>query len=91
MSFTVIFGAAYEKRVTQFLKKHPELFDAYAKTLRLLQDNPHHPSLRLHGLKGRLQGLHSVSINMSYRITLELIVTEQEIILLNIGNHDDVY
>ncbi|MFZ4503127.1 MAG: type II toxin-antitoxin system YafQ family toxin [Methylovulum sp.] len=91
MSFTIIFSAAYEKRVTQFLKKHPELFESYAKTLNLLHENPQHPSLRLHALKGRLQGLHSVSINMSYRITLELIMTEKEIILVNIGSHDDVY
>jgi len=30
----------------------------------------------LHALKGRLSGLHSVSINLSYRITLEMVITK---------------
>jgi mRNA-degrading endonuclease YafQ of YafQ-DinJ toxin-antitoxin module len=55
--------------------------------LELLQYNPHHPSLRLHSLSGRLAGLHSVSINLKYRISIELIITEKEIVLINVGDH----
>lgn len=72
-------------------KSHPELKNQYAKTLALLEMNPHHPSLRLHALSGRLQGVHSVSINLSYRITLELLIQNQQIIPLNVGDHDAVY
>jgi plasmid maintenance system killer protein len=36
----------------------------------------------VHALSGRLSGVHSVSINLSYRITLELLVEGQEIVLL---------
>ncbi|MCX7093875.1 MAG: hypothetical protein NTY50_10560 [Methylobacter sp.] len=50
-----------------------------------------HPSLRLHALHGKLQNLHSVSINLSYRITLELQISEAEITLINIGDHQVVY
>ncbi len=28
---------------------------------------------------------------MSYRITLEMIITDKEIILINVGDHDEVY
>jgi plasmid maintenance system killer protein len=56
-----------------------------------LQANPHHPSLRLHALQGRLAGLHSVSINLSYRITLELIIHGKQIVPVNVGDHDAVY
>jgi proteic killer suppression protein len=42
-------------------------------------------------LGGRLQGLHSVSINLSYRITLELLIHDQEIIPINVGDHDVVW
>lgn len=91
MSFTIVFTEKYEKRAMQFLKIHPELLERYEKTLRLLQENPHHPSLRLHALKGRLKDLHSVSITMSYRISLEFIISDQKIILINIGNHNEVY
>jgi plasmid maintenance system killer protein len=56
-----------------------------------LQYNPHHPSLRLHSLSGRLAGLHSVSINLKYRISIELIITDKEIVLINVGDHGVVY
>ena len=91
MSWTLVFTHQYEKRARRFLKRHPELEDQYLKTLQLLEANPRHPSLRLHPLGGRLSGLHSVSINLSYRITLELLLREQEIIPINVGDHDTVY
>lgn len=91
MPFRLIYPESYNRRAAKFLKRHPDLLGQYRKTLELLELNPHHPSLRLHPLKGRLAGLHSVSINISYRISLELIISEQEIILVNIGSHDEVY
>ena len=91
MSFRLIFTEQYEKRAAHFLKRHPELEKQYLKTLQLLEMNPHHPSLRLHSLDGKLQGLHSVSINLSYRITLELLIQDKEIIPVNVGDHDVVY
>ena len=91
MAYTLIFTDDYTRRALRFLKRHPELKNQYAKTLALLELNPHHPSLRVHALSGRLQGIHSVSINLSYRITLELQIQEQQIIPLNVGDHDAVY
>ncbi len=91
MSFTLTFTASYNRRAAKFLKKHPELKKQYLKTLQLLALNPYHPSLRLHALEGRLSELHSVSINLSYRITMELIIKDNEIIPVHVGTHDDVY
>jgi len=81
----------YNRRAARFLRRHPELRDAYRKTLLLLEANPHHLSLRLHALKGRLQGMHSVLINISDRITLELLIDGQRLIPIDIGSHDTVY
>ena len=91
MTYQLVFTDQYVKRATRFIKRHPALEKQYLKTLQLLELNPHHPSLRLHALCGRLQGLHSVSINLSYRITLELLIQNEEIILVNVGDHDVVY
>ena len=91
MTFQLIFTAQYDKRAARFLKRHPDLEKQYLKTLQLLELNPHHPSLRLHTLSGRLQGLHSVSINLSYRITIELLIHDNEIIPINVGDHNVVY
>lgn len=91
MTFKLIFTAQYDKRAARFLKRHPELEKQYLKSLQLLELNPHHPSLRLHALSGRLQGLHSVSINLSYRISIELLINDNEIIPINVGDHNAVY
>lgn len=91
MSYRLVFTEQYLKRAARFLKQHPDLEKQYLKTLQLLELNPHHPSLRLHPLSGKLQALHSVSINLSYRITLELLIQDEQIVPVNVGGHDAVY
>ena len=91
MPYTLLYPDSYVRRARKFLRKHPELVGQYKKTLTLLELNPAHPSLRLHSLEGRLQGLSSVSINRSYRITLEFLITGDEILLVNVGSHERVY
>jgi len=87
----LIFTYSYEKRAKKFLKQHPELQDQYTKILKLLSINPSHPSLKIHKLQGKLSSLLSVSINYSYRITLQFIVKNDQIIPIDIGKHDEVY
>ena len=84
----VIITDHFNRKVVKFLKSHPELVTKYKKTVLQLQINPHHPSLRLHKLHGKLQDFYSVSINMQYRISLDFIIQDDQIILLDIGNHD---
>lgn len=91
MPYTLVFTEQYNKKAARFLKRHPDLRQQYLKTLQLLEANPFHPSLHLHPLHGKWEGLHSVSINLSYRITLELLIQDEEIILINVGDHDAVY
>ena len=91
MTWQLIFTEQYNRRAAKFLKRRPDVESQYAKTLELLELNPHHPSLRLHGLSGRLDGLQSISINLKYRVTIEMIITESEIVLINVGDHDAVY
>ena len=91
MKYKLVFPESYIRRARKFLKKHPEIHSQYRKTLKLLELDPYHPSLRLHNLKGNLSGLSSVSINISYRIVLELIIDGNEIVLINIGKHEQVY
>jgi mRNA-degrading endonuclease YafQ of YafQ-DinJ toxin-antitoxin module len=89
--YRLLFTESYLRIAVRFLKRHPELKRAYGKTLALLEANPHHPSLRLHALSGKFEGMHSVSINLSYRITLELLVRDQTVIPVSVGDHDEVY
>jgi mRNA-degrading endonuclease YafQ of YafQ-DinJ toxin-antitoxin module len=87
----IIYTDTYVKKAAKFIKRHPHILGQYEKTLRILEVNPSHPSLRLHKLKGTLSELYSVSINISYRIMLYFIVKEDAIIPVDIGTHDEVY
>lgn len=91
MSYQLVLTEQYNRRALRFIKSHPDLKKQYLKTLQLLELNPQHPSLRLHALQGRLKPLQSVSINLSYRITLELLIKDERIILINIGDHQAIY
>jgi mRNA-degrading endonuclease YafQ of YafQ-DinJ toxin-antitoxin module len=90
-SYEVIVTQRYAKRLLHFLTKHPDLKAQYYKTIAMLETQPFHPSLRLHALSDKHQGLHSVSINLSYRITLEFLIVDRQITPVNIGDHDVVY
>ena len=89
--FSITYTESYEQKAKKFIKKHPELKGQYEKTLKLLEINPYHPSLRLHKVNIQGNEVFSISINISYRITIDLIIDEQQIIPINIGSHDDVY
>jgi mRNA-degrading endonuclease YafQ of YafQ-DinJ toxin-antitoxin module len=60
MSYILIFTDSYIKRAKRFARQHPELKEQYRKTLLLLAQNPYHPSLRLHPLKGKLATLRQI-------------------------------
>ena len=89
--YEIIFTKKYEKKAKKFLKKHQDLKKKYEKTILLLKSNPFHPSLRLHKLKGTLSEFYSVSIDMEYRIIVDFIIIDEKIILIDVGNHDEVY
>lgn len=91
MSYRIIYTKSYIRRATRFIKKHPELIGQYEKTLKLLELDPFHPSLRLHKLKGSLSEFHSVFINIGYRISIEFLLNEKTIIPVNVGSHEEVY
>jgi len=62
-----------------------------AAVLRDLESDPFQPPLKFHHPTGKLKGVQAVSITPGYRITLAVMVVEREIILLDIGSHDEVY
>ncbi len=60
---------------------------AVAKALRLLLDNPHHPSLRTHKMEGH-SDIFEASANMDIRITFHY-EKPDTIVLRNCGHHDE--
>jgi len=91
MPFQISYSERYKKREQKFFRRHSDLLSKYEKTLKLLEANPFHPSLRLHKLSGNLEALHSVSLDVQYRITMEFYIEDEKIVPVNIGTHDAVY
>ena len=90
-NYKIIFTESYVRRARKFFKKHPDILPQYEKCLQLMEMNPFHPSLRLHPLQGKLKGLYSLSITITYRLTVEFMIDGKEILPIHIGTHDEVY
>lgn len=92
IKYKIIFTDSYTKRAIKFLRKRKNLVTQYEKTLKLLEINPFHQSLRLHKINSQKDvNLFSISINLSYRITINFLISWNEIIPINIWSHDEVY
>ncbi len=89
MGYKLVYDDKFVKKSIKFIKKHPDLKEKYYKILTILENNPFHPSLRLHKIKGG--DYYSVSVTMNYRILLYFLVKDNEIYLLDIDSHDNIY
>lgn len=81
----------YLRREIKFFKKHHDLLDSYETVLKQLSNDPFEPSLKLHKLQGNLKKFHAVCLAYGYIIVLILVIIDEQIILIDIGAHDDVY
>ena len=89
--FAIVTTRYFFRRSRKFLKKHPELRDRYGRIIDDLKENPFAPHLHYHYLSGEMEGLQAIRLTYDYRIVLTVEVTAQEVILLDIGSHDEVY
>lgn len=76
---------------TDYFKKQflglPEFIKKMAcRKEKLFREDPFHPSLRLHKLRGRLDGSWSISVDMKYRIIFKPL-GDGVILFGSIGTH----
>lgn len=92
---TLIWGKAFIRAFKRTTKKHPNLRKDIEKTLRLLAKDPFGPQLETHKLKGKLSGSWACSIGYDLRIVFDFVKSEKQkeddILLMEIGTHDEVY
>jgi mRNA-degrading endonuclease YafQ of YafQ-DinJ toxin-antitoxin module len=91
MPYKLLFTEHFTRDAKRFLQRHPDMARAYTKAFARLEGNPYHPSLRLRALSLRLTAIHSLSISLWCRITLHLLITEQEIVPIRVCDHDAVH
>lgn len=83
----LVLSSKFQKDLDKLLTKNPQIKSKVTKTLKLMQQNIRHPSLRLHKLAGT--NIWSVSVDLSIRIVFYL--SENKLFLLEIGKHNEVY
>jgi len=81
----------FEKKSIKFFKKHRDLVPKFKKVIEKLTDDPFENSLKTHKLKGNFSDFYACSLTYQYRIILTIEIRDEEIFLVNIGTHDEVY
>lgn len=83
------FSSGYVKAYRKIIKKKPHLHKKVKEKLRILKQNPRHPSLKLHKLESGPYKNWSISIEKDIRILFSYV--KNGIVLVDIGKHDEVY
>jgi addiction module RelE/StbE family toxin len=79
----------FDRALVRFTKIHPDLRDKTLVLIDRLAADPFDSRNKTHRLRGQLKALWGAHITYHYRITLA--VSEDAILLLNVGSHDEVY
>jgi len=92
---TLVWSAAFVRAFKRAVRRQPELRGRVERTLQQLAEDPFHPTLHSHKLKGKLAGAWACTVDYDNRILFEFVQNpesgEEEILLLTMGAHDEVY
>ncbi len=80
---TVYYSTQFKKSLKKYAKGRKNLIK---KRINLFLEDPFHPSLKTHKLKGKLKGLYSFSVDYNLRILFEFI-EEDTVGFIDIGTH----
>lgn len=88
----IAFSPKCLKQIEKIKKTDTKLFDKLQKQILIFEQNPEHPSLRLHKLKGNQQQSWSISVDMSYRLLYYISDQKQKkVVFFSFGSHEEVY
>jgi mRNA interferase YafQ len=86
---------SFKRAYKRWLAIHPDFRTQVNLVLQLLSENAFDLKLETHKLRGRLKGYWSCTAGYDLRIifvfTKSSVNTEDDILLVNIGTHDEVY
>ena len=92
---TLVWGKTFVRAFKRAIRKHPALRGDIEATLRLWQEDPFASPLAAHKLKGKLAGSWACRTGYDLRIIFDFVKSagqsEDDILLLEIGTHDEVY
>lgn len=88
-------SSSYKRAFKKTIKNDSVMKDKILETMGSLKQDPFAPNLNTHKLKGILDGNWACSVDYDIRIVFDFVknpaTNETEILLMNIGTHDEVY
>lgn len=92
---TLVWSVAFVRAFKRAARRQPDLRRRVERALHQLAEDPFHPTLHSHKLTGELAGAWACTVDYDNRILFEFIQNpesgEEEILLLTMGTHDEVY
>ena len=91
----IVWGSSFKHAYKKAVRRHPTWRRRIADTLDHLAEDPFLPRLDTHKLKGDLVGLWACTVAYDCRLVFEFVrhpgSGDDEILLIDIGTHDEVY
>lgn len=92
---TLNWSTTFKRAFKKIVKTKPASEDKIISAMKLLESDPFHPKLKSHKLQGILEDNWSCSaaydIRIIYCFVKNPISGETEILLIDIGSHEEVY
>ncbi|MFB2878812.1 type II toxin-antitoxin system YafQ family toxin [Floridanema aerugineum] len=92
---TLVLASSFKRAFKSLIRQKPEMEEKIAARLELLVNDPFDPSLKTHKLKGKLSGAWACTVEYDCRIVFNFQKYSdsdiEEILLIDIGSHDEVY
>ncbi len=86
----IIWDQGFKRIYKKKIKNNEELKKKFWDTMELFSKEPFNHRLRTHKLTGRLEGLWAFSVTFDYRVIFKFL-DKNEVLLVDIGEHDEVY
>lgn len=84
----ITFDQNFINKLQKLKTQNSILYFKIHKQLSLFQENPRHPSLRTHQLKGKLKNVFSISVDKSFRLVY---VKNGKYLFFDLGFHNQIY
>jgi addiction module RelE/StbE family toxin len=86
----LIWDQPFKRKYKKVFTVNIELKKNFWEAISNFSQNPFDPKLRTHKLTGKLKGLWSFSVSYDCRVIFRFI-NDRDVLLIDIGSHDEVY
>lgn len=86
----LVWDEKFKRNASKLFKKDVNFKKKFIEKIKLFEIDPFNPLLKTHKLSGKLQEYWSFRVNYDIRLIFKFI-NENEVLLIEIGTHDEVY